>query len=104
MVTITNLSKNYGKKFLFKNISLNINRQEKIGLIGPNGSGKSTLFSLILQEIEPSQGEARVNKDTYIGYLPQEASFKSERTVLGELTEGDDLIMRLKRENEDLES
>jgi len=103
MVTITNLSKNYGKKILFKNISLNINRQEKIGLIGPNGSGKSTLFSLILQEIEPSQGEVRVNKDTYIGYLPQEASFKSERTVLGELTEGDDLIMRLKREKEELE-
>jgi ATP-binding cassette, subfamily F, member 3 len=103
MVTITNLSKSYGKKVLFDNVSLNINRQEKIGLIGPNGSGKSTLFSLILQETEPSQGEVRINKNTYIGHLPQEASFRSERTLLAELTEGDALIMRLKNEKEGLE-
>ena len=103
MITITNLSKNYGKKILFDNISLNVNDGEKIGLIGPNGSGKSTLFSMILQETEPSSGEARVNKNTRIGYLPQEASFKSERTCLAELTEGDDLIMRLIKEKEEME-
>jgi ATP-binding cassette subfamily F protein 3 len=103
MITITNLSKNYGKKNLFDSISLNINLGEKIGLIGPNGSGKSTLFSLILQEVEPSSGELKVNKNIHIGYLPQEASFKSQRTVLAELTEGDDLIMRLEKEKEELE-
>jgi ATP-binding cassette subfamily F protein 3 len=103
MITITNLSKNYGKKILFENVSLNIDRGERIGLIGPNGSGKSTLFSLILGEVEPSAGEVKVNKNTRIGYLPQEASFKSERTCLAELTEGDDLIMRLKKEKEELE-
>jgi len=103
MITITNLSKNYGKKVLFENISLNINRGEKIGLIGPNGSGKSTLFSLILGDIEPSSGEVRVNKNIYIGHLPQEASFKSDRTVISELTEGDERIMRLKKEKEELE-
>jgi ATP-binding cassette subfamily F protein 3 len=103
MITITNLSKNYGKKNLFDSISLNINLGEKIGLIGPNGSGKSTLFSLILQEVEPSSGEVKVNKNIHIGYLPQEASFKSQRTVLAELTEGDDLIMRLEKEKEELE-
>ena len=103
MITITNLSKNYGRKTLFENISLNINYGEKIGLIGPNGTGKSTLFSLILGEIEPSSGEIRVNKNTNIGYLPQEASFKSERTVLSELTEGDAKIMRLLKEKGELE-
>jgi len=104
MITITNLSKNYGKKILFEGISLNINRGERIGLIGPNGAGKSTLFSLILGEIEPSQGEIRLNKNTHIGYLPQEASFKSDRTVISELTEGDDRIMRLKHEKDELEN
>ncbi len=103
MITITNLSKNYGKKILFENISLNINRGEKIGLIGPNGSGKTTLFALILQEIEPSAGSAVVHKNTHIGYLPQEASFKSEASVLSELTEGDERIIRLKKEKEELE-
>ena len=103
MINIINLSKNYGAKVLFKDISLNINQGEKIGLIGPNGTGKSTLFSLILQETEPSSGEVRVNKGVHIGYLPQEASFKSEHTVLAELTEGDERIMRLKQEKERLE-
>ncbi len=104
MINIINLSKNYGPKVLFEDISLNINQGEKIGLIGPNGTGKSTLFSLILQETEPSSGEVRVNKGMHIGYLPQEASFKSEHTVLAELTEGDERIMRLKEEKERLES
>jgi len=44
MITLSNLSKNYGRKILFENLSLNINRGEKIGLIGPNGAGKSTLI------------------------------------------------------------
>jgi len=103
MITITNLYKNYGKKVLFEDISLNVNYTEKIGLIGPNGSGKTTLFTLILQEIEPSAGSVVVHKNTHIGYLPQEASFKSEASVLTELTEGDERIMRLKAEKEKLE-
>ena len=103
MITITNLSKNYGKRILFENISLSINLREKIGLIGPNGSGKTTLFSLILHEIEPSGGSVVVHKNIHIGYLPQEVSFKSEASVLSELTEGDERIMRLKEEKEGLE-
>ncbi len=103
MITITNLSKNYGKKILFEDISISINRGEKIGLIGPNGAGKTTLFALILQEIETSAGSVVVHKNTHIGYLPQEASFKSEASVLSELIEGDERIIRLKKEKEELE-
>ena len=98
MITILNLSKNYGKKVLFQNISITINNGEKIGLIGPNGTGKSTLFSLILGETEPSSGDVQVNRNLRIGYLPQESSFHSERTVLSEVTEGDEHIMRLHKE------
>lgn len=103
MITITNLSKNYGKKTLFEKISLGINRGEKIGLIGPNGAGKSTFFSLILGELEPSSGDVQVLKNIHIGYLPQESSFKSDKTVLSELTEGDERIMGLRKEKEALE-
>jgi ATP-binding cassette subfamily F protein 3 len=46
MISISNLSKNYGKKVLFREISFSINDGEKVGLIGPNGAGKSTFFSL----------------------------------------------------------
>jgi len=103
MISLVNLSKNYGKRVLFENISLTINQGEKIGLIGPNGAGKSTLFSLILGETESTAGEVRLNKNTHIGYLPQEAHFNSAKTVLAELTEGDQRIMDLKKEKEKLE-
>lgn len=103
MININNLSKSYGKKVLFENISLSINPGEKIGLIGPNGAGKSTFFYLLLNETEPSAGSIKVNKNIRIGYLPQESSFKSERTVLTELVEGDETIMRLKKEKEAME-
>ncbi len=103
MITLTSLSKNYGKKVLFENLTLNINRDEKIGLVGPNGTGKSTLFALILGEIEPSAGTVQVHKNIHIGYLPQELSFKSEATVISELTEGDERIIRMKKEKEMLE-
>jgi len=104
MISINNLSKSYGRKALFKNISLNINRGEKIGLVGPNGSGKTTLFSLILQETEPSAGNIQINRRIRIGYLPQESSFKSERTVLSEVTAGEDSIVRLEKEKGELEA
>jgi len=104
MITITNLSKNYGQKILFEDISLTINGGEKIGLIGPNGAGKSTLFALLLGEVEPSSGDVQVHKNIHIGYLPQESSFKSEHTVLAELTEGDERIIELRQEKERLET
>jgi ATP-binding cassette subfamily F protein 3 len=103
VIAISKLSKNYGKKTLFENISLNINAGEKIGLIGPNGTGKTTLFAMILGESEPSAGEIRINKKIRIGYLPQESGFHSQHTVLAELLEGDAEINRLNKERQDLE-
>jgi ATP-binding cassette subfamily F protein 3 len=103
MIAITNLSKSYGRKILFADTSLTINVREKIGLLGPNGSGKSTLFAMILGETRPSAGEISVNKNIRIGYLPQEASFDSQYTVLDELLEGDAEINRLNQEKRDLE-
>ena len=104
MISLNNVSKNYGKKVLFHDLSLSINEGEKIGLIGPNGTGKSTLFALILGEIEPSSGTVKLNKNVRVGYLPQEASFKSERTVLGEVTQGDAEVAALQKEKDELES
>lgn len=103
MIVINNLSKNFGKKVLFQGINLNISSGEKIGLIGPNGAGKSTFFHLLLGDGEPSSGLIQKPKGLRIGYLPQESSFHSERTVLQELTEGDEHIRALKKEKRELE-
>lgn len=103
MITITNLSKNFDKRMLLDKVSLAINRGEKIGLIGPNGAGKTTLFSIILGEVEQSSGNIGIHKNIHIGYLPQEAHFDSQRTVIEELTEGDERINKLKSELRKLE-
>ena len=104
MITITNLSKTFGKKDLFAKFNLTINRGEKIGLVGPNGAGKSTLFYILLGKADASGGHIQINKGVRIGYLPQEARFASEKTVLQEVIEGDETIMRLKKERDALET
>jgi ATP-binding cassette subfamily F protein 3 len=103
MINIANLSKNFDKRMLLDNVSLSINRGEKIGLIGPNGTGKTTLFSIILGEVEPSNGKIELHKNIHIGYLPQEHHFSSSHTVIEELTEGDERIKELKKEQRELE-
>ncbi len=103
MINIANLSKNYDKRLLLDNVSLAINRGEKISLVGPNGAGKTTLFSIILGEVEPSSGRVEIHKNIHIGYLPQEYHFSSTHTVIEELTEGDERIRKLKIEQKELE-
>ncbi len=103
MITVSNLSKNFDQRLLFKDVSLGIFPNEKIGLTGPNGAGKSTLFALILGELEPSAGTVQIQKNIRMAHLPQEHQFHSQRTVLEEVTEGDPLIRKLKEEKFRLE-
>ncbi len=103
MITINNLAKNFTNRTLFEGVSLSIYRNEKIGLTGPNGSGKTTLFSIIRGEMQSTGGEVQIQKGINIGYLPQESAFHSERTVIDELTSGDDRIKALKEEKHKLE-
>lgn len=104
MITINNISKSHGVDLLFEKFNSTIDHGEKIGLIGPNGAGKTTLFNIILGEEEPSTGNIRINKGIRIGYLPQEASFGSDITVLAEVLHGDKTIAQLKKEKDFLES
>ena len=98
MIAITNLTKNLTQRTLFKSVNLSIFPQERIGLTGPNGSGKTTLFSIILGETESSGGAVQMQKNLKIGYLPQEARFHSDRTVLEEVTSGDSYVRQLLQE------
>lgn len=88
------------------NVTLSIFPSERIGLTGPNGAGKTTLFHMLLGNLEPTDGNISIQKGIKIGYLPQEAHFDSLRTVMEEVTSGDDEICCLldekhKIENED---
>lgn len=103
MVTIDNITMGFTERTLFKDVSLSIFRNERAGLTGPNGAGKTTLFSIILGQTEPIAGRVQIQKNINIGYLPQEAKFSSDRTVMEELTEGDQRIKKLMDEKRKLE-
>ncbi|MDA9317356.1 ABC-F family ATP-binding cassette domain-containing protein [bacterium] len=81
MLTVSQISKGYGQKTLFTNISLRLLRGERVGLVGPNGAGKTTLFSIILGAEESDSGEIELERETRIGYLPQESAPAGEETV-----------------------
>jgi ATP-binding cassette subfamily F protein 3 len=82
MLTISDVSKSYGPRTLLEEVSLQINRGERAGLVGPNGAGKSTLFSLVLGREEPDSGTITVEKNAVVGHLPQECAPAGEGTVL----------------------
>ena len=82
MLTISQATKSFGADVLFEEISLQVNRGDRLGLIGANGSGKSTLFSLILGRDEPDQGTIQLQKNARMGFLPQENAPVGEETVL----------------------
>lgn len=103
MITITGLSKDFTQRTLFKDVNLSIYPNERIGLTGPNGAGKTTLFSIILGEMEPSSGTVLRQKNLNIGYLPQEVRFRSQKTVIQEVTSGDQRIRGLLEEKRKLE-
>lgn len=82
MLTVSNVSKGYGGRTLFSDLSLQFNRQDRLGLVGPNGAGKSTLFKLILQQEEPDDGLVTFQRGTTVGFLPQESAPVGDQTVM----------------------
>ena len=82
MLTVSQLSKSFSGRILFDDVSLQVNRGDRIGLVGPNGAGKSTLFSLILSEVSPDAGQITIEKSATIGFLPQETAAAKDETVL----------------------
>lgn len=103
MITLNNITMGFTQRTLFKDVTLGIFPKEHVGLTGPNGAGKSTLFAIIRGEMEPLAGNVAMQKNLNIGYLPQESKFTSKRTVMAEITSGDQRIRSLMDEKHKLE-
>jgi energy-coupling factor transporter ATP-binding protein EcfA2 len=80
MLTVSQLSKSFAGRALFDDVSLQVNRGDRIGLVGPNGAGKSTLFSLLLGDVSPDKGTIAIEKNATIGFLPQETAAAGDET------------------------
>lgn len=80
-VAAENLSKSYGLKSLFKNISFNINEGDKIAIVAKNGSGKSTLLKILMGKEIADEGDVTINKDIQVVLFDQEIDFESNLTI-----------------------
>ncbi len=83
-LTLENVTKSYGEKMLFKNVSLTIEQGQKIALVAKNGSGKTTLLR-VLAGIDGSEGEQAkiiIKKDIETGFLNQDPKFDAQQTVI----------------------
>ncbi len=99
------LYKRYGKRWVVRDVDLNVNKGEIVGLLGPNGAGKTTTFYMISGMIKPTKGEIFLDENNItnramfqrsrsgIGYLAQEAS------IFGKLTVEDNLRLVLEMTN-----
>lgn len=78
ILNIGNVTKVYGDKLLFDQVSLGINDGDKIGIIGINGCGKSTLLKMAAGLVEPDSGEIIKNNQAELAYLAQNTEFEKE--------------------------
>ena len=100
VLTVENLTKVYGQKTLFENISLSILAGDKIGIVGVNGTGKSTFLKVLAGQTAPDQGNLLRMKNLRVEYLAQDKVFHDENTVLMEVFKGTDPLMQVLREYE----
>src|SRR3954453_9175731 len=75
------ISKSFGSRVLFEDISLGISEGERLGLIGPNGSGKSTLLKILSGKLDPDSGSRSMRRNPRVGYVPQDAVFPEDQSA-----------------------
>ena len=82
LISVENLSKAYGEKIIFDNLTFGIDDTDKIGVIGVNGTGKSTLLKIIAGEEEADTGNVITMNGLRVGYLPQSPVFQKGEVIM----------------------
>ena len=92
LLNIENLTKSYGDRVLFEDISFGVNEGDKIGIVAKNGTGKSTLLSIIAGNETADNGNIVFRNGLRIGYLPQTPEFLPGSTVIDAALDSDDPV------------
>ncbi|MEK5405952.1 ABC-F family ATP-binding cassette domain-containing protein [Paenibacillus sp. FSL W8-0439] len=98
IMTVEHITKSYGEKMLFEDVSFGMDERDKIGVVGVNGTGKSTFLRVISGLEPPDDGNIAVNNDVRIQYLAQNPEFDPEMKVLQHIFHGNQLEMKAVRE------
>ncbi len=102
MITVNDISVQFGGSTLFSDVSFAINENDKIALMGKNGAGKSTLLKIIAGQSKPSTGTISAPKEAIIAYLPQHLLTTDGATVLEETSKAFGEIFSMKAEIDEI--
>lgn len=106
MISVNNLTIEFGARPLFTDVSFVINPKDRVALVGKNGAGKSTLLKILAGEQQPTAGIVALQKGSTLGYLPQVMVLSDEYTVLEEAEKAfadiSQLQERIAQENQEL--
>ncbi len=99
VIEAENISKSYGDKLLFENLSFKLPPGGIVGVIGPNGAGKTTLFRMIVGQEKPDSGTFKIGETVKLAYVDQSREIlNSEKTVWQMISGGDELLRLGNRE------
>lgn len=100
MISVDNLTVEFGWKTLFKDISFVVNPKDRIALMGKNGAGKSTLLKIIAGVNTPTKGRISAPKDAVIVYLPQHLMTENHLSVMEEAAQAFAHLKKMQQEKE----
>jgi ATP-binding cassette subfamily F protein uup len=100
LLSVNNLSKSFGDKTLFTNVSFGINHGDKIALVAKNGSGKSTLFKILKGEEIADSGQAVFRKDITVAFLEQDIVLKEELSIIDHIFNAENKLTKCIKEYE----
>ncbi|MDW8292635.1 MAG: energy-dependent translational throttle protein EttA [Anaerolineae bacterium] len=92
VIEFENVSKRYGDRVLYENLSFKVPPGAIVGIIGPNGVGKTTLFRMIVGQEKPDSGTIRIGETVKIGYADQLRPLDGDKTVWEEISGGEEYL------------
>jgi sulfate-transporting ATPase len=92
------ISKAFGEKLLYENLTFKLPPGGIVGIIGPNGAGKTTLFKMITKQLEPDSGTFKIGDTVKLAYIDQSREMNGDATIMQEISGGLDLIKLGNRE------
>lgn len=103
MLTLNELSFDFGGRYLYRDVNWQIKPGERIGLVGQNGTGKSTLLRIITGEYQPTEGGLSKSKDCTIGFLNQDLlSYESNESIFNVALQAFDKALQLQKEIDEI--
>ncbi len=101
-ISAENLGHSFHDHWLFRNVSVGVNRGRRVALVGVNGAGKSTLLKLLAGSLKPTEGKVAQMRDLNMGYLEQDPDFKNAVTISDYIFHSDNAQQQLIRKYEEL--